>query len=139
MEKTSSFGIVLTKTTSPTVIVQEVYEIDGVGYETDEVEVTSHDSENRTREFVGTLKDAGEIAISAWVKDQDNFIALEALGASSERVDWSMTLPNGMTIIFKAYVKTFEMANLGIEDALGFNMTLRLIAKPAYAKAVESA
>lgn len=77
--------------------------------ETDEVDVTSHSSPNRTKEYIGGLNDNGSIDIPIdWVPGSTTDVLLRVLRRTGELIQLEIT-PAGETTpeVYAAFVKNY--------------------------------
>jgi predicted secreted protein len=109
--------------------IAEVKSISGPTGESDEIDVTNHDSVGDYREFVRGLIDAGEITTSVnWQPDiaiHQQLHSDQAAGTKRNwRINWNqMTVPWGLS--FEAFVKTLGFEN-PVDNVLAGNATLRV-------------
>ena len=87
--------------------------------EADDVDVTTHDSPNRAKEYISGLFEAGEFGVEVlWdpqveTTHQDLF----DLKASGDTANWKVTDPDGVEYDFEAYVKKLEVGH-PVENAI---------------------
>lgn len=127
-----SLGVVLTKISSPSLVVGHLTTIGEIGVESDEIEVTTLSSDGGYREFVAGFKDAGEVPLAGYVKDETNMDAMLELAESQELVQWEIEFRSGSAWRFEGYVKMWKEAESGIDSVRGFSGSIRISGKPTY-------
>ncbi len=115
-------------------LVGHLTNIGEIGAETDEIEVTTHDSPNGYREFEAGLKDAGEVAVAGILKDESIMVSMMELQDSAEVLEWEVEYPSGSTWAFSAFVKSMKDGPKEIEGVATFEAALRLSGKPTFTK-----
>ncbi len=132
MAGVNAFGTVLTVGSA----IAELTNIGGPGLSAETIDVTSHDSTDAWREFVGGLKDGGEITVDG------NFTTA---AAANTLIILLGVLTSGATIVFPttpATTWTFDCIVTGyettapMEDKLSFTATLKVSGKPVLTAAV---
>ena len=113
--------------------IANLTEISGLEISTDTVDVTTLDSEDGYREFIGGLKDGGEVGVSGLFdptegKGQAEF--LEALD-SGEVKDFNIDFPPSINKRwkFKGIVTAFT-TGVSLEDPLSFEGSIKVTGKP---------
>ncbi|MDB1924060.1 phage tail tube protein [Clostridium tertium] len=116
--------------------IANLTEISGLEVSADTVDVTTLDSEDGYREFVGGLKDGGEVGISGFFnpetgKGQVEF--LEALDTGAVK-NFIIEFPTsiGKKWIFKGIVTAFT-TGVSLEDPLSFEGSIKVTGKPTLA------
>lgn len=96
--------------------------------ETEDIEITTHDSLGGFKEYIGGLADTGELEFSGvWTADatQRSLAGLRGLMR-----DWRVTLPGGLGAWrSRGYVKVLNV-NPQREDRIAFSCTLKLTGVP---------
>ena len=110
--------------------------IGGLEVSADTIDVTTLDSVDGYREYIGGLKDAGEVAISGFFDQTDTTgqqALLTALESGAETA-MSIVFPEaiGYTWSFNAIVTKFA-TGAELEDAVTFESTLKVSGKPTLA------
>lgn len=115
--------------------VAEVTDISGPGLSLDTVDVTSHDSTDAWREFIATLKDAGEVTFDInYVPTNATHGAttglLKALDMRTKK-NWRLVFPDtgATTWNFSGFVTGFEPGE-PVDDALTASVTIKLTGEP---------
>ena len=125
----SGFGTTLALAGS---VIAELDIIGGVNVTAKDINVTTHASPDGYEEYIQGLRDGGDVAI------EGNLIASDSNGQVGLLTDFNagtiqdfvMTLPDGTTWTFKAYVKAFSTEGPK-EDKLKFKASLKVTGKPA--------
>ena len=137
MAATSAHGTILkVGAASATTEVANVTNISGPGLTLETIDVTNHSSASNWREFIGGLKDGGEINID---------ISYEPAGATHNATAgllfflntraiafFSLTFPNATAWSFTALVSSFT-PGLAVGDALTASVTLKITGAPTLA------
>ena len=116
--------------------VARLTSIGGLEVSADTIDVTTLDSVDGYREYIGGLKDAGEVAISGFFDPTDTTgqqALLTALESGAETA-MSIVFPTaiGYTWSFNAIVTGFS-TGAELEDAVTFESTLKVSGKPTLA------
>ena len=134
MAGTFGQGAVLTYTTDSKVIA----DITSVGSPTlsrDSIDVTTHDSADGFREFIGGLKDGGEVAIEGVYVPTDDGQAQLITHLKSDTADGvaalTLVLADDSDWAFNAICTAYENASPH-DDALGFSATLKVTGNPVF-------
>lgn len=112
--------------------VAQLTSVGDVGGDTDEEDVTTHDSAGGSREMIPTFSDPGEVPFEGIYDPanatHDTDTGLAALYASKEIVDWKLVLPTTPSsyLAFSGWLKTFKIQSLGIDGAVKFSGSIRL-------------
>jgi predicted secreted protein len=140
----SGFGTILARegnTPGTFVALANVSGISGPGLSRETIDVTAHDSPNAYRQFIGGLKDGGEISfdINYDPLSHDVLVADLELTVSGGAKNWKITWPKstgqtvaGNTWTFAAVMTAFE-ASAPIDDKLSASITLKISGKPTLA------
>lgn len=131
MSKFSSWGCVLKR--GATTIAQ-VRDIGGPGLSMDTLDVTTHDSTDAWREFVGGLKDGGEVSLElVWDPDNASQTLLRTDLDGRTVSTWSITFvdPTPAVVTFSALVTQFE-PSANVEDELTVSATLKVTGEPVF-------
>lgn len=99
-----------------------------------ELDVTNLDS--LAKEFIGGLRDSGQATVG-FHSDQTNagqMVLLSSFAASGNALStFVLTLPNGKTRTFSAYVMNFGEPTIGVDQVLTGSATLRISGKIVFA------
>ncbi len=137
--KTFGKGTLLQREDSPAsgtyTTVAQVKSISGPTLESEEVDVTNHDSSGSFREFIGGLIDGGEIT-GELVFDPNDATHDGATGLFADLQartvrEWRIRIPTTPTvdIIFDGFVKAFPMS-FPFDAAITANFTIRVTGAP---------
>ena len=105
--------------------------ITGPEMEADAVEVTDHDSTDGWREYIGGLKNAGELGFKVnWdpaVTQHDDFVA--QLGKT---LLWKITFPDGSSTVTFSGVLTGYVPDVPLDDRMTAEITIQASGKPTW-------
>lgn len=116
-------------------VIANLTSINGPSASADTIDVTTHDSPDGYREFIGGLRDGGEVAIEGYVSTLAEITALTDLLDSGEVTTGStIDFPTdpGVTATFGSIVTAFE-PSAPHDGAIGFSATLKVTGKPVFA------
>jgi len=111
--------------------VAQVRTIDGPSFDSEEIDVTNHDSPGNFREFIGGLLDAGEITGELILDPNDGThdasTGIYADMAARTVREWRIRIPSTPTVdlTFDAFVKSFPLS-FPSDAAITGNFTLRV-------------
>ncbi len=129
----AAFGTVLTiSPTAGDIIVAELTSISGPSISMDTIDVSSHDSADRAREFVAGMIDGGEISVEGNLTAANSAASLLDLMASGEVCeDSSIAFPDppDLTWEFDCLV-TAVSTDAPYEGKISFSATLKLSGLP---------
>lgn len=138
MAKTLTMGTKLTLKKkageSNDVILKSLVSVGEISGETEEIDVTTLDSEGGAKEYISGATDWGEQEIEGMVDDADQLIKLRGLFDSGEVRDWEIETPAKHKIAYKAFIKAFTYSEKTIDGVDKFSMTLRLSGKATFTK-----
>jgi hypothetical protein len=130
----AAYGVTLTRNGNT---IAELTSIGAPKLSLDTQEVTSHQSSNSYREYIGTLLDGGEVSI------EGNFISSDTNGQIGLITDMEaktlqsfvITFPTSIvaTWTFSALVTAFEIGDMAVDGTLTFSATLKISDKPTLA------
>lgn len=139
MAKYSAFGTQLkigSTSGSGGTAIAAVTSIDGPELTLETIDVTTHDSPNGFREFIGGLKDAGEVSMelafdpaNATHKNASGGLLYALLNRSV--TEFTLVLPSSPSVswYFNALVTQFQV-QAPIDDKLPANVTLKITGAP---------
>jgi len=117
--------------------IAELTNIGGMEISLETVDVTSHQSANAYREFIGGLLDTGEIAVEGnfYPGDATGQIALRTLQDTRATGAFIVTLPTAFatTWTFNAFVTMTKTGDQPIDGAVPFSASLKPTGKPVLA------
>lgn len=113
------------------VYVAEVNSITPPSWTRDTIEVTHIESDDKTKEYIGSMIDAGEATITV------NFIpsVTDVLLAAfiSEKDDFRILLPSGtLALDFTGIVTGYEIGDLVGDDKMTATFTVKATGRPAF-------
>ena len=120
--------------------VAEIQDISGPSMSRDAIEVTSQDSADGYREFIGGLKDGGEVSVSAnWIptdETHDGSSGILSKFNGDKVTKWQIiTASDGSagntTIAFDAIVTSFN-PDVPLEEQGKLDFTLKISGKPTF-------
>jgi predicted secreted protein len=115
--------------------IAELQNISGPNRSRDTIDVSSHDSADGFREFVGGFADGGEVSIDGnfYPADTDGQYALNTAYEAGTASTFTMTFPasTGSTFSFSAIVTAFNTTSPH-DGKLGFTATLKISGKPTF-------
>lgn len=132
MAKYGAYGAILKRGGTT---IAAIKDITGPGLSLDTIDVTTHDSANAWREFIGGLKDGGEVSMDiVWDPDDTSQTNFRTDLASRAVTAWSITLTDATptVISFNALVTEFE-PSIALEDELAASVTLKITGAVTFA------
>lgn len=125
-----AYGATLTLDTAA---IGEITNIGGIELTADTVEMTSHDSADRYREFLQGLRDGGEITIEGNHDPVDagqvEIMTQFELDAPSEAV---FTMADGSSWTADTIVTAYKPGDAPVDGKIAFSATLKITGKPVY-------
>ncbi|MDO4979151.1 MAG: phage tail tube protein [Candidatus Saccharibacteria bacterium] len=101
--------------------------------EADEIDVTTLDSPNRSKEYIQGAKDPGSIDVTANNCFDGQVQKLSALFDSGDIREWVETYPDGKgTLTYSGFVKAFKYGEATTDGLATVSFTIRLSGKPVY-------
>ena len=120
-------------------VVGSLTSIGEIGVEISEIDITTLDSPDGTKEFMAGDIDAGDCTIAGTIKkknDEQTVSKMMALIASGSTEKWEVTFPSGAKWAFSAFVKAFKTTEETTDGLIGFSGTLRISGLPVYTPSV---
>jgi len=112
-------------------IVGELNSIGGIKLKAEVIDVTNHQSPDGYKEFLASLKDAGEFPMEGnFIQDDAGQLALMASFGTGAKESFVVTFPDGTTWAFSAVVTGIEIGKADTKDAIAFSATLKISGKP---------
>jgi len=123
-----TWGTILERTGNT---IAEITSITGPELSLNAVDVTHLTSPNTFKEFIGGMRDGGEVAIEGnfYSGDTNGQIGLYDDLVAAIVQDFVITFPNGTTWTFKALVTAFGV-DTPLDDKVPFKATMKVTAKP---------
>jgi len=112
--------------------VAELTNISGPSVSVDPIDVTSHDTSDKFREFVAGLKDGGEISVEGNLISSTQGNVILSNIASGSVVAVVITFPSGITFTAQGFATGFE-PGAPHDDKLSFTATIKITGKPVLA------
>ena len=95
--------------------------------DSEELDATTLDSTGGYREYLQGFKDSGECSLTGYLVAGDHGqVALRAGYASGDVGTVLITYPDGTTVGFNAYVKSYTMGAADVDGIVGFAASLRI-------------
>ena len=109
------------------VTVGKVVSIGEIGGDSQEIDVTTLDSQGGYREYAQGYKDAGSLAVQGYHDKSDaGQAALIAAYASGAEQACEIAFPDGTTVTFQAFVKGYTIGAAEVDQAVAFGAKLRV-------------
>ena len=126
-----SWNTVLGRATPGYVAIAEITNITGPEKTLNAVDVTHLTSPNTYKEFIGGLRDGGEVGVEGnfFPGDTAGQIGISGDLDGATVQDFRITFPDGTTWTFKALVTKFG-TGAPLDDKLPFSATMKITAKP---------
>lgn len=120
------------KVGDPAVAVAELTSISSPSITQETIDVTTLDSEGEYRDFIGGFKDGGEVTASGFFAPNDPgqmalYTALEASTVEKFLIEFPANM--GAKWEFDGVVTAFQ-TNAELEEAVGFEITIKVAGKP---------
>ena len=105
--------------------------IGGLELSADTIDVTTLNSADGYREFIGGLKDGGEVSLSGYFEpgDTDGQGAIKEAFDSGDAIPFSIVFPQGAAWSFNGIVTGFS-TGAELEDSVSFEATIKVSGKP---------
>ena len=111
-------------------VIGELTNIGGPNQSADAIEVTNHQSPDGFREFIGGLKDGGEVTFEGnFLGGDAGQVAIGASFISGAVESFVIVFPNGYTWTFSGIVTAREVSP-PMDDKLPFSGTIKISGKP---------
>ena len=107
--------------------------ISGPSMSADEIDITTHDSEDGFREFIQGLKDPGEVTVEGYfMPTEDSHTDLIDVYESGDVTDFKIIFPDASDteFTFKAFVTEVEIES-PLDDKTTFSASFKLTGKPS--------
>lgn len=113
------------------VYVAEVTSITPPGWTRDTIEVTHLESDDKTKEYIGSLVDAGEATITVNYLPSVTDTLLAAFTAEVD--NFRILLPGGaLALDFRGIVTGYELGDLVGDDKMSATLTIKATGKPEF-------
>jgi predicted secreted protein len=108
--------------------------IGGIEITADTMDVTTLDSDGGYREFIGSFKDGGEVAIEGFFEPDTTSgqVALQDSLDAGTPEDYKITFPTTPVAewSFKGVVTGFKVGDVDVDGTIGFGATIKVSGKP---------
>ena len=95
--------------------------------DSEEIDVTTLDSEGGCREFLQGYRDSGEVELAGYHEKNDaGQAALRSAYAAGTPGEVEVVFPDGTSAAFQAYVKRHTLGAAEVDGAVGFGAVLRI-------------
>jgi predicted secreted protein len=115
--------------------ISEIINVAGPGYDSDDVETTTHNNTTRFREYIKGLTDAGLLDISGYVTSTE-LTVLESMAATTTIYSVTVTMPTGPSVSkFEAngFVKSLKL-EAPVDDVISYTLGIKITGKPTFTK-----
>lgn len=109
-------------------VIAGLTNITAPGISRDTLDVTAHDSPDQYREFIGGLKDPGEVSADVNYDPSVHDVFVDDLDDTEPR-SYKITFPDGTVWAFGALLTGFE-ASAPMDDKLSASITWKVTGKP---------
>ena len=121
--------------------VAENVTIGGISFAADSIEVTTHDSTGRHKEFIAGLVDAGTLPISGYFDptDSDGQIAMLTDFKAGTTRECILTLPSSIAVFtFNGFATKWEVGEANQSGAVPFSADIKITGVPSIAVATSA-
>ncbi len=129
-----ALGTKISKGTTTPVEIGGLTSIGGIEITADTIDVTTLDSDGGYREFIGSFKDAGEVAIEGFFEPDtaSGQIALQTSLDAGTAEDYKITFPTTPAAewAFEGVVTGFKVGDVEVDGTIGFSATIKVSGKP---------
>lgn len=109
------------------VLVGKLTSVGEIAPDSEELDVTTLDSDGGYREYLQGFRDSGEVEISGFHEKGDaGQAALRNAYASGEEGAVEVDFPDGTVVTFSAFVKSHTIGAAEVDGAVGFGAVLRI-------------
>ena len=117
-------------------IVGSLAAIGEITSDSEEIDVTTLDSQGGYREYVQGYRDAGVVTLEGYHTNGDaGQAAIRAAYASGKAGEASIVFPDGSKANFEAFVKSYTIGAAKVDGAVGFSAALRITGGVEFAEA----
>jgi len=103
--------------------------------EAEEIDVTTLDSPNRSKEFIQGAKDPGSVEVAINNCSDGQIETLNAVFQAGTVRTWTETYPDDSgTLTYTGYISAFTFGEATPDGLLTANMTIRLTGQPTYSE-----
>lgn len=109
------------------VVVGSLASIGELTCDSEEIDVTTLDSADGYREYIQGYRDAGVISLEGYhANDDAGQAVLREAFETGKTGDAKVIFPDGSSVGFKAYVKSYTLGAAKVDGAVGFGAVLRI-------------
>jgi predicted secreted protein len=112
-------------------VVGGLTSISGVELSAETIDVTTLDSTDGYREFIGGFIDGGEVSADGYLSDLGTAEATLVTKVGGDEEECVITFSNGATWTFDGVITGFS-TSADLEDAIGFSITIKVSGKPTF-------
>lgn len=124
MPKSRALGTTITFNSA---LVGALTSVGEVTPDSEELDATTLDSTGGYREYIQGFKDSGELSLTGYLLKADpGQVALRTGYGSGTVQETVITYPDGTTVTFDAYVKSYSMGAADVDGIVGFAASLRI-------------
>lgn len=132
----TSLKMVKTADEQADLVLAHITSIGEQASEAEEIDVTTLDSPNRSKEFMQGAKDAGSVEVALNNCFDGQVAALKAVYASGAVRQWVETFPDDAgTLTYSGYISSLKFGEATPDGLLSVNITIRLSGEPVYTEA----
>jgi len=113
-------------------LIADLTDIGAIGITASEIDTTTLASPNGYKEYLPSLKDAGEVALKGMIKSETNMTVMLGLADSQLVMSWLITTPLGSTWAFTGFVKKWMEVDAKVGGVRQFDGSIRISGKPVY-------
>jgi len=124
---------------SDELVVADLTRIGEIGVESDEIDVTTLDSDSGYKEFIASFKDAGEVALEGIIKSEDAMEDMLDIAEDQGVESWLIETSSGSKWEFDGFLKSFREGEATVDGVRTFTGSIRISGAPTYTPAVVSA
>ena len=130
-----SIGTTLTIVDTPEVEIAYLTTIGEIGIESEEIDTTTLDSTGGYREYIASLKDAGEMNLEGMIKTEDDHEDMLDIADDQEVLSWRIDTVSGSKWEFDGFLKTYKEGESTVDGVRTFSGSIRISGKPVYTPA----
>lgn len=132
----TSLKLVKTTGEAADLVIAHITSIGEQASEAEEIDVTTLDSPNRSKEFIQGAKDPGSIEVAVNNCFDGQVEKLRAVYQSGAEREWVETYPDGKgTLTYTGYISALTFGEATPDGLLSVNFTIRLSGEPVYTEA----
>lgn len=110
-----------------TTLIGALRSISEIRAESEAVDVTALDAPGGYRTYAQGLKTMGEVTLDGFHDPgQQGQEKLRSLFENGENASFTVTFPDGLKVMFQAFVKSYGFSNVDVEGVVHFTAVLRL-------------